>query len=367
MLKLQQISLLGILLLLNFNLHSQIDSTKVTQINVEDDFWKTFDDQPRISKARVVFYNTENFYDTEDDSLKSDESFTPDGVNHWSKTKYWKKVNNLSKVITAIGGWDYPEIIGMCEIENRRVLEDLTKRSGLSSAKYSIVHYDSPDNRGIDVAFLYRPDRFHVIHSEAIPLTFPNDPTGKTRDILYVSGVFKFSTDTVHFFVNHWPSRYGGYAATIDKRNHAAEVVRNKVDSLLNLNENNLIFIMGDLNDYPSDESLVKHLRALPDVKNAKPSDVINLMYPIHAEGKFGSHKYQDHWGILDQMIVSYAFLKKTKGLHISEKEANIFRAPFLLIPDEGYIGIKPFRTFVGFKYIGGFSDHLPVYVDITE
>ncbi len=362
-----RISNLFFILLLSINLNGQIDTTKIIQTNNSNDFWKTFDDQARSNKARIVFYNVENFYDTENDSLTSDESFTPDGDNHWTKSKYWKKVNNLAKVLTSIGGWDFPEIIGMCEIENRRVLEDLTKRSGLSSAKYGIVHYDSPDNRGIDVAFLYRTDRFHVIHSEPIPVKFINEPNGKTRDILYVSGVFKFSPDTVHFFVNHWPSRYGGYAATIEKRNRAADILRHKVDSLLNINSKTLIFMMGDLNDYPSDISLIEHLRALPDTNNANPMDVINLMYPIYKEGRYGSHKYQEHWGILDQMIVSYEFLTRKKGLHIDEKGANIFRAPFLLMPDETYVGLKNFRTYVGFKYTGGYSDHLPVYVDITE
>lgn len=353
--------------MLCLNLKGQIDSTKITQINNQDDFWKSFDDQPRSNKARIVFYNTENFYDTEDDSLKADESFTPDGANHWTKSKYWKKVNNLAKVFTSIGGWDFPEIIGMCEVENRRVLEDLTKRSGLSSAKYGIVHYDSPDNRGIDVALLYRTDRFRVIHSEPITVNFIDDPNGKTRDILYVCGVFKFSPDTVHLFVNHWPSRYGGYAATIEKRNQAADILRIKVDSLLNINPHTLILMMGDLNDYPSDESLIKHLRALPDTINASPNDVINLMFPIHKEGRYGSHKYQEHWGILDQIIVSHEFLTRTKGLHVGEKGANIFRAPFLLIPDDTYVGQKNFRTYIGFKYSGGYSDHLPVYVDIIE
>lgn len=367
MLKLNRISGLSFLLLLCINLQSQIDSTKITQINANDDFWKTFDDQPRTNKARVVFYNTENFYDTEDDSLKSDEAFTPDGSNHWTKSRYWKKINNLSKVFTAIGGWDFPEVIGMTEIENRSVLEDLTRRSGLSSGKYGIVHYDSPDQRGIDVALIYRKDRFRIIYSEPINVSFVDDPNSKTRDILYVSGVFAFSPDTVHFFVNHWPSRYGGYAATIEKRNRAGDVLRYKVDSLLNRNSNAKIIIMGDFNDYPYDISLIKHLKALPDTIGASNSEVINLMYPIYKEGKYGTNKYQDNWGILDQIIVSYAFLKDKDGIHISKNQGNIFRAPFLIIPDESYIGFKPFRTYVGFKYYGGFSDHLPVYVDVTE
>ena len=350
-----------------FVVWSQSDTSQIIQNRDTDDFWKSFDDSPRNNRARVVFYNVENLFDTEKDSIAADESYTPEGSNRWTKYRYWKKIGNLSKVIVAVGGWDLPEIVGLCEIENRRVLVDLTRSQALNDGNYGIVHYDSPDRRGIDVAMIYRKDRFRVIHSEPVLVNFPEEPTSKTRDILYVNGVFPFSDDTLHVFVNHWPSRYGGYAATISKRNRAAEILRNKVDSLYNVNVNARILIMGDLNDYPSDESLVKFLRALPNGESAQKRDVINLMYPIHKEGKYGSHKYQDHWGILDQIIVSEALFNNKTGLRVHQQKAHIFRAPFLLEKDETYLGYKVFRTFAGFRYLGGFADHLPVFTDIID
>lgn len=363
----KRLNLFFLFFLSSFIVWSQSDSTKIEQNSELDNFWKSFDDSPRNNRARVAFYNVENLFDTEKDSIAADESYTPDGSNRWSKYRYWKKIGSLSKVIVAMGGWDYPEIVGLCEVENRRVIVDLTRSNAMSGGNYGIVHYDSPDRRGIDVAMIYRKDRFRVLHSEPVMVTFPDEPNSKTRDILYVNGLFPFSEDTVHLFVNHWPSRYGGYAATIVKRNRAADVLRGKVDSLYNLNINARIVIMGDLNDYPSDESLIKHLRALPDATNAKQGDLINLMYPLHKEGKYGSHKYQDHWGVLDQIIVSEALYNNTKGLRIHQQKAHIFRAPFLLEKDETYLGYKVFRTFAGFRYLGGFSDHLPVYIDIID
>jgi len=363
----KKIILFCFLFVFSFIVWSQTDSVKIVQNLDLEGFWKSFDDSPRTNRARIAFYNVENLFNTENDSLVSDEGYTPEGTSHWTKYRYWNKINKLSKVIVALGGWDYPEIVGLCEVENRRVVSDLIKSKSLIGGDYEIVHYDSPDNRGIDVALIYRKDRFRVLYSEPIRVTFPDEPNSKTRDVLYVNGLFPFSKDTLHIFVNHWPSRYGGYAATIVKRNRAADIVRAKVDSLYDVNVNARIFIMGDLNDYPSDESLIKHLRALPDGTNAQERDLINLMYPIHKEGKYGSHKYQDHWGILDQMIVSSALYGKSSGLRIYNQKAHIFRAPFLLEKDDTYLGYKVFRTYAGFRYLGGFADHLPVFSDLID
>ncbi|NCA80319.1 MAG: hypothetical protein EOM76_09095 [Sphingobacteriia bacterium] len=205
----KKLNLFSLFFLFSFIVWSQSDSTKIEQNRELDDFWKSFDDSPRNNRARVAFYNVENLFDTEKDSVAADEAFTPDGSYRWTKYRYWKKIGSLSKVIVALGGWDLPEIVGMCEIENRRVLVDLTRSQALSDGKYGIVHYDSPDRRGIDVAMIYRKDRFHVIHSEPIVVNFPDEPNSKTRDILYVKGLFTFSEDTMHIFFNHWPSRYG--------------------------------------------------------------------------------------------------------------------------------------------------------------
>ncbi|MEI6348411.1 MAG: endonuclease/exonuclease/phosphatase family protein [Bacteroidota bacterium] len=343
---------------------SQIDTVKTTPKLVYE-YLTNFSDAPRSNSIRIGFYNMENMYDTENDSLKSDDDFTPDGANRWSKSRYWKKINNMARVISTIGGWDAPDIMGMCEVENLKVVKNLIFSEPLKKTKYRIIHYDSPDNRGIDVALIYRYDRFRVINSRPIELTFPGEPESKTRDILYVTGKIVGSNDTLHILVNHWPSRYGGYAATIEKRNRAADVVRQTVDSIRQANSGANVLIMGDLNDYPTDISVVEHLKAKPSIENTTESDLINLMYTYQQAGKIGSHKYQEKWGVLDQIIVSQPLLKRKTGLRVAKEGAVIYRADFLLVPDETYLGVKTNRTFIGSRYNGGYSDHLPVFVDL--
>ncbi len=364
MLRIKVIASIFICFLGVINLFSQVDTT-ISSVKLEYEYMSNFNDELRSNSIRVMFYNMENLYDTDNDSLTNDDDFTPNGMNNWSKYRYWKKINNQGKVIATVGGWDAPEIVGMCEIENDKVIKDLIYYSPLKKFKYRYVHYDSPDNRGIDVAMLYRPDKFRVISSRPLKVQFTNDTISKTRDILYVCGQILASKDTLHILINHWPSRYGGYAATIDKRNQTADIVRSIYDSIMKSNINANVLIMGDLNDYPSDESLINHLKALPDTNNSKSTDLINLMYPIHNVGKIGSHKYQEHWGILDQIIVSHQLAKHKEGLRISKDGANIYRADFLLLPDETFMGVKVNRTFIGTRYNGGYSDHLPVYVDL--
>ncbi|NLN72848.1 MAG: endonuclease [Bacteroidales bacterium] len=359
--------LLFLFLLVKVTAFAQVDSLELKHPKHDDGFWASFDDRPRTNSARICFYNVENLFDTENDPEKNDDAFTPDGTYRWTKRRYWDKQNKLAKVIVAMGGWDCPEIVGMCEVENMKCFEDMIYKTALKKGNYAAIHYDSPDSRGIDIGMIYRKDRFRVLHSEPIPITFPEEPNSKTRDILYVSGLFRFSKDTVHLFFNHWPSRYGGYAATIGKRNRAANILRAKVDSIQNINVESTILILGDFNDYPSDESVAKHLRALPDTSNSKENDLINLMYPIHKQGKYGSHKFQGQWGILDQIIVSQSLFVKESGLRLSENGAKIFRPPFLLVEDKAYLGYQIYRTYMGFKYQGGYSDHLPVFVDIYE
>ncbi len=343
---------------------AQADSSKTAR-KLEYEYLSNFNDAPRTNSIRIGFYNMENLYDTENDSLTADDAFTPDGENHWTKYRYWHKINNMAKVISTIGGWDAPDIMGMCEVENIRVVKNLIFSEPLKKAKYSIVHYDSPDNRGIDVALIYRPQKFKVIGSRPVRVTFENEPDSKTRDILYVTGIVVGAKDTLHILVNHWPSRYGGYAATIDKRNRAADIVRQLVDSIHQVNPQANVLIMGDLNDYPTDISLVEHLRAKPSVENTTVSDVINLMYPYQVAGKIGSHKYQAHWGVLDQIIVSQPMLTRKEGLRVGKDGAVIYRADFLLVPDDTYLGVKNNRTYIGTRYNGGYSDHLPVFVDL--
>jgi len=307
---------------------------------------------------RVMFYNVENLFDPTEDSTKADEEYQPGGMRGWTYNKLKRKEINISKVVLAVGGWDPPEIIGLCEVENRIVLHQLTTDTPLKSFGYKIVHRDSPDPRGIDVALLYRPDKFRVLYSMPISIRFPFDTTSRTRDILYVKGI-ACKRDTLNIFVNHWPSKYGGTMATIPKRNYVASVLRKHVDSLLVVNPEANILIMGDLNDSPFDESVSKVLLARMDSVNLAANDLYNMNAGAGISWKRGTIKFREEWETIDHMIVSRPLLSYT-----TPHSLQIFDPPFLLQDDEAWFGKKPFRTYYGAKYIGGFSDHLPVYMD---
>lgn len=313
---------------------------------------------------RVVFYNTENFFDTFDDSLTNNSEYTPMGMRGWSNRKFQRKLINISRVFTGIGGWEAPEIIGMCEVENRYVLYKLITDTPLSNIGYKIIHKDSPDPRGIDVAMIYRPDKFKPVTYKAIPIRFPFDPDGRTRDILYVKGLV-MGTDTLHIFVNHWPSRYGGYIDSKPRRAFVASVLRHAADSLMLVVPDARIVIMGDFNDEPTDESISQVLMARTDSTQLNPADLYNMMYRLSGDWQNGSNKFHENWSIIDQIIVSSALLKSETGLYANACGAHIYDAPFLLMEDKTYFGTKPYRTYLGPKYLGGFSDHLPVYLDI--
>jgi exonuclease III len=311
-------------------------------------------------KARVMFYNTENLYDPEDDSLIADEEFTPAGSRAWSNTRLYKKLNNIAKVFIAAGEWDMPAIIGLCEIENRNVINKLIHYTPLKKTDYRIAHYESPDPRGIDVALLYRADKFKMVSKRAIPIRFPGDSTSRTRDILYVKGIL-MGCDTLHIFVNHWPSKYGGTGASLPKRIAVARILRQYTDSLKTAGVQNIL-LMGDFNDTPEDASVMEVLGACRDTANCT-SGLVNLMWPLVANPVVGTHKYAGHWSIIDQIIVSKPLFEGRSKLKIIK--AQVFRAEFLLQPDAAHSGMMPFRTFSGFKYEGGFSDHLPIIADI--
>ncbi len=317
----------------------------------------------QVDTLRLMFYNVENLFDPFDDSLTRDEEFTYEGARHWTWKKYQTKINQIYKVIMAAGNPFPPAIIGLCEIENRFVLNQLVYKTPFAKFDYRIVHEESPDRRGIDVGLLFDPNRFQLIYHEAIQVLFPFQPNSRTRDILYVKGVI-YSSDTIHLFINHWPSRWGGQMATDPKRKHVADILKSKTDSIFLAEKEPAIIIMGDFNDYPTDESLSFHLEA---GNHDGVNNLVNLMLPYAEKYGFGSHKYQQDWGTLDQIIVSKYLLLPSSTVKVARQQAYIFDAPFLLIPDEKFSGMKPFRTFVGFKYVGGYSDHLPVFVDVYK
>ncbi|MFH1120727.1 MAG: endonuclease [Bacteroidota bacterium] len=309
---------------------------------------------------KIMFYNLENLFDPFDDSLKDDNEFLPGGIRGWTWKKFEKKLQNTAKVIIAAGGWRPPEIIGVCELENRFSLIQLLKRTPLEPFGYQIVHEESPDGRGIDVGLMYRPDRFRKLYHRAIPVIFEGDSISTTRDILYVKGLVP-NGDTLHVFVNHWPSKFGGAAATIPKRKDAALLLKSVTDSIARKNPDALIVITGDFNDQPSDESVEVHLGARHGQTEPTGYYLYNLMYSLMGKWDVGSHKFREEWSIIDQFIISSALLNSRTGLRLSENRAEIFRAPFLIEEDRNFNGTKPFRTFSGPVYQGGFSDHLPI------
>lgn len=312
---------------------------------------------------RVLFYNVENLFDPFDDSLTVDEEFTSEGSRHWTWNKFQDKLNRVYKTILAAGNPYPPAIIGLCEIENRFVLNQLVYHTAFSKLDYRIVHEESPDRRGIDVALLFDPKKFELLYHEAIEVNFPFAPEVKTRDILYIKGLV-FNEDTLHIFVNHWPSRYGGQIISEPKRKHVADLVKHKSDSLYCQIESPSIIIMGDFNDEPEDESLQMHLQA----SNIQDTNrLVNMMLEEIGGDIEGSHKYQANWGLLDQFIVSRSLLASSSPLRVCNDKVLIFNASFLLEKDEKYLGLKPYRTFTGFKYNGGFSDHLPIYFDLCK
>ncbi|MCL2168091.1 MAG: endonuclease [Lentimicrobiaceae bacterium] len=320
--------------------------------------------QQDSTRICIVFYNVENLFDTEKNPTKNDEAFTSSGFYHWTNKRFYKKINDIAKVFLSINGWETPDLIGMAEIENVTVLNKLCYNTGLKAYHYSYIHYDSPDARGIGVALLYKSDIITIIDSYPIPIVFPFETSSKNRDILYAKALV--AEDTLHLFVNHWTSRFGGYGATIPKRNYYAQALRKQVDSLLLLNKNANIVIMGDLNDYPTDESITKYLQAKEYKDENSSGTLFNLMLPL-TENNRGTHKTEEFWGCLDQFIVSQSLLNHQNGLQIENKKAVIFDAPFLLTVDEKYGGVKTFRTYLGPKYLGGYSDHLPIKLVIRR
>jgi predicted extracellular nuclease len=320
-----------------------------------------FPQRESLRNFRVILYNVENYFDIYPDSIADDSEYLPGGIRGWNRTKYLQKQANIAKVITAIGGWDTPALVGLCEVESRRSLIDLTRNSPLKSFNYRFIHHESPDLRGIDVALLYHPFQFFPISDKAIPVKLPNT-TRPTRDILYVSGT-TFSGDTLHIFLAHYPSRLGGELESEERRVFVSSVIRMHADSLFAIYANPNILIMGDFNDYPTNKSMLETLGANPITQTTSERELYNLTYQLHAQGK-GTYKHNGEWGMLDQIIVSGSLLNPASGLFTIQQDVHIFDADFLLENDENFLGKRPFRTYIGMRYHGGFSDHLPVFVD---
>ena len=315
--------------------------------------------------ATVAFYNLENLFDTTDNEGVEDEEYTPDSQKNWNTKKYNNKLKKLSHAISKIGK-DLspipPTILGVSEIENKGVLEDLIQQPELESHNYGIVHYNSPDDRGIDVGLLYQKEHFTVTNSTSTPVKVEDEEDFKTRDQLVVSGVM--DNERMHFIVNHWPSRYGGEKRSRPFRIAAAKVCRSLVDSLIELEDDPKIIVMGDFNDDPIDKSVKKYLNTTGKKGKADKETLYNPMYSMFEKG-LGTLAYRDQWNLFDQLIVSKAFIDKKKDSYRLYK-TNIFNKDFL-IRDEGKYKGYPKRTHAGGIYLNGYSDHLPVYLYLIK
>lgn len=313
----------------------------------------SFTDLPRGDQGlRLMSYNVENLFDYFDDSLKQDDEFLPFKNRYWTKKKYQLKQQKIAQVIMASGGWEPPAIVGLCEIENRYVLENLTRFTQLKSTSYEFLHKDSPDKRGIDVALLYRPEKFDLLFYDFLQINFPFDSSAKTRDILYAKGLLR-NTDTLHIFVNHWPSKFGGEFETKAKRIYLAQKLKAAMDSITLHNQDANIVALGDFNDDPNAESL--------EILTSN-GDYLNLLEGLQYQ--YGTHSFENQWSIIDHFIVSESLIQSNRKTSIQSNSVKIIDFEFLL--SEGSLGNKrPFRTYQGPAYLGGFSDHLPIIVDI--
>ena len=313
----------------------------------------------------LAFYNLENLFDTENDLITFDDDRTPDGKDHWTPEIYADKLAKMAQVIKQIGpeeSSDAPAIIGVAEIENRKVLEALVTQESLKPFDYGIVHYDSPDRRGVDTGLLYRKSLFKLLSSKAyeLPLYDPEENNKRiyTRDQLLVTG--DLAGERIHIIVNHWPSRSGGEKRTRPRREAAAALNRKIIDSILSIEPYAKIISMGDLNDDPKDASLKKILKTKAELNQTTLFDLYNPMENLAKLG-LGSLAYRDSWNLFDQIILSAAWLDRDYS-DFTYYKAGIFNKKFLQTPSGQYKGY-PFRSFAGGSYTGGYSDHFPVYV----
>ena len=314
-----------------------------------------------VKSGRVIFYNTENFFDTIKDPKTDDAEFTPTGKAQWTSERYLHKLANISKVLGAIAEKNTPIAIGLSEVENKRVCEDLAAQPALKKYDLGVIEQDSPDPRGIDVALLYNKRLLTITATEFLTVKLPDVDRG-TRDILYAKGII--NGVEMHFFVNHWPSRREGKIKSEPRRCAAAMVIKNKIAQITATDKNARIIIMGDLNDNPTDSSVAQVLSATEPTEPYSHDKLYDLMTKPYHDGKF-SLKYHSENDVFDQMIVSESLIDKASTTHVEGKEGSIYNVKWLLFDHPKY-GPMPNRTYSGTKYYGGFSDHLPVYIDIV-
>lgn len=315
----------------------------------------------KIGVYPIAFYNLENLYHPESTDSLRDRAFSPTGDKNWTMDKYNKKLANMAYAIGQIAKeYNGVCILGVSEIGNRQVLEDLIETGDLAKRGLDIVHYDSPDRRGVDVGLLYNPAVYKVTSSKAFKYTLESNPKFVTRDVLLVSGTL--AGEPLHVLVNHWPSRYGDKSSEL--REHAALMCKQITDSLRAADPTAKVIIMGDLNDDPSDKSCKEILGAKKNMKDVKKDELFNTMWPFFAKG-IGSLCYQGKWNLFDQIIISGNLISKDRS-ELSFWKAEIFNKDFLIQQDGQYKGY-PLRTFRGNSFLNGYSDHFPTLIYLVK
>lgn len=311
-----------------------------------------------LQPGRIIFYNVENLFDTIDEPNKIDEEFLPTSKANWNTQKYHEKLQHIAQVIDSLTDTIQPMMIGLAEVENKQVLEDLIKQPALKHINWGIVHRDSPDERGIDVAILYNKDVVEEIIGTYLSIDLGGD---NTRDIAYLKCYIN-EGEPIWLFVNHWPSRRAATDSTGQKRRLAANTLLKKIENLYLGEPFAHVIIMGDLNDNPTDSSvatLTHHSFNLP-----AEQQLIDLMLPLKAQGQY-TVTYKEQKDVFDQIIVSKNLLNARYPYHIRGMQAHIFSPTWLMYQHQKY-GPIPNRTYSYGKYVGGYSDHLPVYMDVV-
>jgi len=324
-------------------------------------------EKQKYKVAIVGFYNLENFYDTINNPVVNDEEFLPNGPRQYNSRIYWDKVTKLATVLSGIGTDMNPDgaaIIGVAEIENDTVLKDLVNHTLLKNRHYAIAHYDSRDARGVDVGMLYNPKYFTLEQSDKLFVQLPGGSKDAyfTRDVLWVKG--KLDGETVHIYVNHWPSRSGGEERSAPARAAAAAVVKQHSDSIIKAEPGAKIVIMGDLNDDPVSPSIIEVLRAKGKQKEVMKGGLFNPWTEMYRNG-IGTLAYQDSWNLFDQIIISYPWLNKEQD-GFFYYQPRIYNKEFMTENVGRYKGY-PMRTWDGNSYRGGYSDHFPTYLILLK
>ena len=322
-------------------------------------------EEERFIITAVGFYNVENLFDTINDPDIRDDDFTPEGSNRWNTAKYLEKLDNLSKVIDTLGTDYIPDgvaVLGLAEVENRAVLEDLANTERLKDRNYQIVHYPGPDRRGVDVAYFYNPKYFKYISSKPYPTVLEglgrDGEDFTARDQLLLTG--ELMGERMHFIVSHWPSRIGGERRSRSLRTGCADVARGIIDSILAVEPDAKIFKMGDLNDNPNNRSVKVHLRAKGDRSKLEEGELYNPFYSYYQRG-IGSNAWRDTWSLFDQIMITQSMLTDDFS-NFQYWKAEVYNRPFLVQPSGRFQGY-PFRTFGGGVYLGGYSDHFPTLI----